>query len=61
MSLEELFRDTDQAIMAAAWSETPFISQALAKEMEIVQSSSFFVILLSAVGRWGLQCDLYTF
>ena len=32
----DVFCDTDQAIMAAARSETPVLSQALAKEMVIV-------------------------
>ena len=36
MSLEGSFRDTDQAIMAAARSERPVLSQALAREMVIV-------------------------
>ena len=35
--------DTDQAIMAAARSEMPVLSQALNKKMVIVRSSSFSV------------------
>ena len=44
MSLEVSFGDAVQAIMAAARSETPVLSQALAKEIVIVQSSSYFVV-----------------
>ena len=45
--------DTDEAMMAAVWSETPvFLSQALAKEIVIVQSSSYpvyFPVLVDEV------------
>ena len=59
MSLEVSIGDIDQAIIAAARSETPVLSQALvAKERVIVQSSSFICRLLLGVGRSGLQCDL---
>ena len=60
LSLEVSFGDTDQAItMAAARPETPVLSQALAKEMEIVQydldrmySSSLLSILSSSSSSW---------
>ena len=48
---------TDEAMMAAARAETPVLSQALAKEMEIVQSSLFSYRLLSDVDGGGLRCD----
>ena len=43
MCLKVSFGDTDQAIMAAARSEMPVLSQALNKKMVIVRSSSFSV------------------
>ena len=43
MYLEVLFGDIDPALMAAARSQTPVLSQNLAKEMVIVQPSSYFV------------------
>ena len=43
-SLEVSFGDADQEIMAAARTETPVLSNALAKDSVIAQSASFFVV-----------------
>ena len=44
MTLEVSYRDTDRAIMAAARTEMPVLSQALAEGVVILQSSTFLVV-----------------
>ena len=44
MYLKVSFGDTDQKIMFLARAETSVLSQALAKNMVIVQSFSFFIV-----------------